>query len=65
MGETGEYWKEHREYRKSQRSLHGNDCLGCKANYPNRIPTLLMPGQTCRVCGYKRERKTDKKKGNK
>jgi hypothetical protein len=44
-----------KEIRKANQALkkeHAVDCPQCKAKYPNRNPTRLMPGETCKVDGY-------------
>ena len=53
MSETVEIYRGMMEHRKEQRRLLGVDCIGCPKIQPKRTPTLLMPGQTCRVCGYR------------
>lgn len=52
MSEQGDLWREHREAVRAERRRLGIDCPGCPKVQPKRIPTLLMPGQRCRVCGY-------------
>lgn len=31
---------------------YGVNCPGCPKIQPKRIPTILLPGQRCKVCGY-------------
>jgi hypothetical protein len=57
MSEEGDFWKEYREERKKERRRLGINCPGCNIKEPKRTPTILMPGQRCRVCGYKDPRK--------
>lgn len=54
MGDMADDFRLMREHRKEQRALHGIDCPGCQKVQPKRIPTRLMPGQRCKVCGYRR-----------
>lgn len=56
MSDMGDDFRELRAYRKEQKRLHGIDCPGCRKVQPKRIPTRLMPGQKCKVCGYRREK---------
>lgn len=49
MGDVGDYWREAKEERRDLRRRLGVDCPNCP---PNRSPTILMPGQRCRVDGY-------------
>jgi rRNA maturation endonuclease Nob1 len=51
MGEVGDIWREHKEHIRKQKEKYGRDCIGCMTYHPKRIPTRLMPGQKCRVCG--------------
>ena len=57
MGDVGDDFRALNDYRKQQKRLHGVDCPGCPVIQPKRIPTRLMPGQKCRVCGYRDPRK--------
>jgi hypothetical protein len=49
----GEFWKDVKEARKERRALHGTDCPGCRKKEPKRTPTILLPQQRCKVCGYR------------
>ena len=55
--EMGEDFKEHREEMQDRKQRWGIDCPGCIVKEPKRIPTRLMPGWTCKVCGYHRPSK--------
>jgi len=59
MGDTGDEFRAYREWRKQRRAKLGIDCPGCPRVQPKRIPTILLPGQRCKVCGYRdpRQRK--------
>lgn len=52
MGDMGDMFREHREYIKDRKEKFGIDCPGCKIKEPKRIPTRLLPGQRCKVCGF-------------
>jgi hypothetical protein len=52
MGDMGEIFKEHRDYMRERKEREGIDCPGCKEQRPKANPTRLLPGWTCKVCGY-------------
>lgn len=54
MGDMGDTFRAMREARKERRRALGVNCLGCQKVQPKRIPTVLLPGQRCKVCGYRR-----------
>ena len=49
----GQFWKEVKKARKAARSKHGVDCPGCRKKEPKRTPSILLPQQRCKVCGYR------------
>ena len=51
--EMGEFWRDVKDARRERRAEHGRDCPLCPKLQPKRIPTVLLPGQKCRVCGYR------------
>lgn len=53
MGDMGEYWRDVEAWRAKEKAEKGVDCPGCNKIQPKRIPTRLMPGQKCKVCGYR------------
>lgn len=53
MGDMGDMYRERREWMKDRKRELGVDCPQCPVVQPKRIPTILMPQQRCRVCGYK------------
>lgn len=57
MGDEGEFWRDVKAYRREQRDKFGENCMGCIANHPKRNPSILMPGQRCKWCGYADKRK--------
>jgi rRNA maturation endonuclease Nob1 len=56
MGDVGDYWNDVRAYHRDKRRKEGVECIGCITRHPKRDPTILLPGQKCRVCGHKDER---------
>ena len=57
MTEYGDFCHEHREHMRNRKLREGIDCPGCRKLQPKRIPSRLLPGWICRVCGYHRPRK--------
>lgn len=53
MGDTGDHFRDLREHFQDLKARHGVDCPGCPKVQPKRIPTRLLPGQRCKVCGYR------------
>lgn len=56
MGDMGDFWNDVKAARKERRNRLGVNCPGCPKIQPKRIPTRLMPGQKCKVCGYQDRR---------
>lgn len=48
-----QFFKDREARRKQLKAEHGVKCWLCEELYPKRIATTLLPGQTCKVCGYK------------
>jgi ribosomal protein L37AE/L43A len=46
-----EYFRRTREREKIIKAAKGIDCPGCKTKEPKRVPTRLIPGKKCKVCG--------------
>jgi hypothetical protein len=55
----GEFFRDVREERRKRRERLGVDCPGCPKVQPKRIPTVLLPQQRCKVCGYRDPRARD------
>lgn len=53
MGDVGEDFRALREHRKELRRLHGVECPQCKVQRPKTYPSILLPGQRCKVDGYR------------
>ena len=59
MGDTGDTFNALRAYNKERKARLGINCPDCNVKQPKRIPTRLLPGQRCKVCGYKDKRKRE------
>lgn len=53
MGDVGDAFNALHNHYKALKVEHGVDCPGCKRVQPKRIPTVLLPGHKCKVCGYR------------
>lgn len=51
--ERVQFFKERDVKMRQLKALHGIKCWLCEEMYPKRTATTLLPGQTCKVCGYK------------
>jgi hypothetical protein len=60
-GDMGDFYNALREDRRKRRELLGVSCPGCPVKEPKRIPTILLPGQRCRVCGHRDPRPDDRR----
>ncbi len=49
----GELFRDWRETKRKRREEHGVNCPGCRRVQPKRIPSILLPQQRCKVCGYR------------
>ena len=56
MGDEGDYWNDVRHHRRQQRAQFGVECPECRRLQPKRCATILLPGQRCRVDGYRDQR---------
>jgi hypothetical protein len=52
MGDMGDFYRERRDEQRQHRLRHGVSCPRCQQLQPRRDPTILLPGQRCRVDGY-------------
>ena len=52
MGDMGDYFNDLKQHRKDQRATNGVQCPRCNVVQPKREPSILLPGQRCRVDGY-------------
>lgn len=56
MGDMAEYFRDLRDHKKAIRKRYGVLCPECQIVRPKAHPTILLPGQRCRVDGYKDSR---------
>lgn len=56
MSDYGDMCHELRDARRERRAKYGVACPGCQKVQPKRTPTILLPGQRCKVCGYRDSR---------
>lgn len=65
MGDMGDLYKDLREHRRSIRQQHGVNCPKCREVRPKAHPSILLPGQRCKVDGYRDPRPplTDEQRG--
>lgn len=58
-GDMGDYFNDLREARKERRARLGVECPQCKIVRPKAHPSILLPGQRCKVDGYRDPRHRD------
>lgn len=56
MGDMADMYRAMNERKRQFRQEQGINCWLCEELYPKRNPTVLLPGRTCKVCGYKDQR---------
>ena len=61
MSDMGDDFRAMRERKKELRSRLGINCPVCTVKLPKAHPTILIPGQKCRVCGFRDEREREDK----
>ena len=49
----GAFWRDVKADRAERRERLGIACPQCRVKQPKRTPTILLPGQRCRVDGYR------------
>lgn len=59
--ETGDMWRSWKDGQRNLRRVHGVNCPDCTKGRPKAHPSILLPGQRCKVDGYRdtRPRLTD------
>lgn len=57
MGDMGDYFNDLKASRKADRERYGIDCPQCRIVRPKAHPSILLPGQKCKVDGYRDSRK--------
>ena len=53
MGDMGDDFRALKKHRKEQRAKHGVACPECVQRLPKAHPSILLPGQRCRIHGYR------------
>ena len=53
MGDMGDIFNAMRDQRRALRDTYGVDCPMCRQKQPRRAPSILLPGQVCKVDGYR------------
>lgn len=56
MGDVGDYWNDVKFDRRQRREKFGVACPRCKEVRPRTCASILMPGQRCKVDGYRDQR---------
>lgn len=66
MGDMAEYFNDLRDHKKAIRQRYGVLCPQCQIVRPKAHPTILLPGQRCKVDGHRdpRPRLTDEQWAN-
>lgn len=59
MGDMGEFYRDVKEWRRERRAKLGIDCPTCKEKRPKTNASILLPGQRCKVDGYRDPRPRD------
>ena len=63
MGDMGDFYNDLKWARKMRRKQFGVPCPMCNVKQPKRTPTILLPGQRCKVDGYRDPRPRTKAEG--
>lgn len=53
MSDYGDFCRDLREYKKEMRAKHGKPCPKCIELLPKAFPSILLPGQKCKIHKYK------------
>jgi hypothetical protein len=59
MGDMGDIFNAWRDFKKERRRLFGVNCPKCAETRPRAHPSILLPGQRCKVDGYRDPRSKD------
>jgi|JI9StandDraft_2_1071091.scaffolds.fasta_scaffold49251_4 hypothetical protein len=52
VGDMGDVWRDVKEHRRNLRATLGVNCPRCAEVRPKAHPSILLPGQRCKVDGY-------------
>lgn len=53
MGDMGDYYNDLKDYKREQRQKYGVKCPQCTIARPKADASILLPGQRCKVDGYR------------
>lgn len=53
MSDYGDMCRDIRSARREARTKHGVPCPACQEKLPRANPTILLPGQRCKIHGYR------------
>ena len=53
MGDMGDYFNDLKADRRFRREKYGVNCPQCRVARPKAHPSILLPGQRCKVDGYR------------
>ena len=59
MGDMGDYFNDLKDAQKERRARLGVDCPQCAIVRPKANASILLPGQRCKVDGYRDPRPRD------
>ncbi|MFG1429354.1 hypothetical protein [Roseixanthobacter glucoisosaccharinicivorans] len=59
MSDMGELYSALRAERRDRRARFGVNCPRCREKQPKRTPSILLPGQRCKVDGYRDPRPSE------
>ena len=58
-GDMGDLFNDLKDLRRLARAKHGQPCPICTVKLPKAQPTILLPQQRCRVCGFRDRREEE------
>ena len=53
MGDVGDYWNAAKEYKRERRAKLGIPCPECQRLLPRTNPSILLPGQKCKMHNFR------------
>lgn len=64
MSDYGDLCRDIRDARREARAKRGAPCPECVAKLPRAHPSVLLPGQRCKIHGYRDPRQRPKGSGD-
>lgn len=52
MSDIGDDFRAMRDHKRDLRNKYGAPCPICSVKLPKAQPTIMLPKQKCRVCGF-------------